>query len=330
MLKIVPYKPSYLDRCIEIFRSNLEPYFSPEEENEYVRYLGTITEDNRYFVVLDNTQIVAAGGFAVQDETVRFTWGMVDRDQHARGYGSFLLEQRLNRIKELFPGLNISLDTSQHTLDFYKRQGFYPIRKEINGYGDRLHKIEMRFNPEQQQVQFDTAIELHGHGLQLNPYKTTDFEYLYKVASDPLIWEQHPASDRYQRPIFRDYFSSGLMSGMAYIIKDNDTGEVIGSSRYHQPDIKTKSVEIGWTFLAREYWGGEINARLKDVMLQHAFDYFDKVHFCIGTDNQRSIQAVRKLGAVAEATVLDTGRPDSVWYGLTMASYTGLANYGQR
>ena len=51
--------------------------------------------------------------------------------------------------------------------------------------------------------------------LELRPLRVGDFEELYAVASDPLIWEQHPSSDRYKPDVFRKFFDEAIESGGA-------------------------------------------------------------------------------------------------------------------
>ncbi len=54
---------------------------------------------------------------------------------------------------------------------------------------------------------------------------------------------------------------------------------------------------IGYTFIGRAYWGGDINGRVKSLMLNHAFESVDKVWFHVDPSNIRSQKAVMKLGA---------------------------------
>jgi hypothetical protein len=124
-----------------------------------------------------------------------------------------------------------------------------------------------------------------------------DFEALYACASDPLIWEQHPQSTRYQRAVFQGFFDGAIQSRGALAIVDRETGEMIGSSRYYDLRPDRREVTIGYTFLVRRYWGGETNRELKLLMLRHAFRYVDAVLFEIGEGNLRSRRAIEKLGA---------------------------------
>lgn len=134
--------------------------------------------------------------------------------------------------------------------------------------------------------------------VRLTPLKKEDLEPLYEVAADPLIWEQHPAKYRYRRPEFELFFKEALDTECAFLIRDQKTGEVIGSSRFNQLEGHMDKIEIGWTFLARKYWGGIYNRALKGLMIKYALKYVEEVIFFIGEDNIRSQRSVEKLGAI--------------------------------
>src|SRR5690349_6593290 len=116
---------------------------------------------------------------------------------------------------------------------------------------------------------FELQPTLKGERIELRPLRPEDFDALYAVASDPLIWEQHPSSDRYKKDVFQAFFREALNSGGALLVLDAQTGAVIGSSRFHGYDEAKSQVEIGWTFLARSQWGGVANGEMKRLMLRH-------------------------------------------------------------
>ena len=148
-----------------------------------------------------------------------------------------------------------------------------------------------------------------------------DWDALFAVASDALIWEQHPEPTRYQEPTFRRFFDEGLASGGALVALECATGRVIGASRYHNYDPADSVVEIGWTFLARACWGGRYNGEMKRLMLEHAFKVVPRVIFVIGPGNRRSQRAVEKIGAVRSGTMTNE-RGEEAWvYELTPARY---------
>jgi RimJ/RimL family protein N-acetyltransferase len=156
---------------------------------------------------------------------------------------------------------------------------------------------------------FDLQPCLKGELLELRPLREDDFADLYAVASDPLIWEQHPDQDRYQEDVFRRFFQDALDSRGGLVVIDNEDGRVIGSSRYHGYDELRSEIEIGWTFLARSHWGGIYNRELKRLLLDHAFKFVSSVIFLVGRDNIRSQRSVEKIGAVRTGSRRDgTGR----------------------
>ena len=147
-------------------------------------------------------------------------------------------------------------------------------------------------------MSFDLQPFLRGQLLELRPLQPGHFQQLYAVASDPLIWEQHPAKDRYKEDIFQAFFREALESGRALIAIDSRNGQVIGSSRFHGYDQHKSEVEIGWTFLARSHWGGSYNGEMKQLMLQHAFQFVASVIFVIGPQNFRSQKAVETIRGI--------------------------------
>ena len=138
---------------------------------------------------------------------------------------------------------------------------------------------------------------LDGERLYLRPLARADWDALYAVASDRELWAVHPSHNRWQEPVFREFFAEALAKGGALAIVDKSTGAVIGSSRFqgHDPAAGGE-VEIGWSFLARSYWGKGYNAELKRLMLAHAFRFVERVVFRVGADNVISRKAMAKIG----------------------------------
>jgi RimJ/RimL family protein N-acetyltransferase len=133
--------------------------------------------------------------------------------------------------------------------------------------------------------------------VKLKPLSQTDFEALYRVASDPLIWEQHPNPNRYKREVFEVYFKGAIESSGAFLILDAKENSIIGCTRFYEHDAKSKTVLIGYTFFARANWGGTFNKEVKCLMINYAFQFVDAVIFHIGSKNIRSQKAIERLGA---------------------------------
>jgi N-acetyltransferase len=156
-------------------------------------------------------------------------------------------------------------------------------------------------------MSFDLQPHLKGELIELRALTPEDWDELFEVASDPLIWEQHPESDRYKEEVFKVFFKNALECGGAFVVIDRRTQRIIGSTRFHGYDPKASEIEIGWTFLARKYWGGRYNWEMKQLMLDHAFRYVENVVFFVGENNIRSRRATEKIGAV------ESGRAERVY-----------------
>jgi len=149
---------------------------------------------------------------------------------------------------------------------------------------------------------FDLQPHLKGELIELRPLIPNDWDDLFAVASDPLIWEQHPERDRYKEDVFRVFFKDALESAGAFVIIDRKTQRIIGSTRFYGYDPHKSEIEIGWTFLARKYWGGRYNAEMKRLLLNHAFRFVESVVFFVGENNVRSQKALEKIGAIKVGT----------------------------
>jgi N-acetyltransferase len=175
-------------------------------------------------------------------------------------------------------------------------------------------------------VAFDYQPTLRGALIELRPLQATDYDALYAVAADPLIWAQHPDKTRSQPAGFQAFFQQALASGGALLAKDAESGSVIGSSRFHGYDRSQDEVEIGWTFLARSHWGGRYNGAMKQLMLDHAFRFVRRVVFVIDPSNHRSQRAVEKLGGVRAGSRPDASGRECYLFQITAPTWARRAS----
>ncbi len=152
-------------------------------------------------------------------------------------------------------------------------------------------------------MSFDLQPYLKGELIELRPLEREDWDELFAVASDSLIWEQHPESDRYKKEVFALFFKEALESGGAFVVVDRKSHQIIGSTRFYGYDPQKSEIEIGWTFLARKYWGGRHNREMKELLLAHAFKFVQSAVFLVGEHNLRSQKAMEKIGAIREGIV---------------------------
>lgn len=132
----------------------------------------------------------------------------------------------------------------------------------------------------------------------LRPIRRSDYAALLAVASDPALWAQHPASDRWREEAFRTYFDTWLVRGGGLAIIESASGRVIGASCYSLEGRLPGEVEIGWTFLATDHWGGATNREVKRLMVGYALEHHERVVFRVAETNRRSRRALDKIGAL--------------------------------
>jgi len=171
---------------------------------------------------------------------------------------------------------------------------------------------------------FDPQPVLRGPTLLLRPLTAADRDPLWQVASDALIWEQHPDKTRATPAGYARFFQSALASGSALVAIDQASGRIIGTSRYYDWEPERRELAIGYTFLAREFWGGKTNLEMKQLMIRHAARWAGRIWFHVGAGNLRSRRAMEKLGARA---MFEGQRPlndtmaDFVYYALDSKPY---------
>src|SRR5438445_11777185 len=159
-------------------------------------------------------------------------------------------------------------------------------------------------------MSFDLQPNLKGELIELRPLTPEDWDDLFAVASDALIWEQHPERDRYKEDVFKNFFREALECGGAFVIIDKKSQKIIGSTRFYGYAPEKSEIEIGWTFLAQNEWGGNYNRELKQLMLAHAFQFVESVIFYVGENNVRSQKATEKIGAVKNGLVKKADHSD--------------------
>lgn len=173
---------------------------------------------------------------------------------------------------------------------------------------------------------FELQPILTGELLELRPLREGDFDELFAVASDPLIWEQHPVPDRWKREVFAGFFAGAVKSGGALVAIDRKDGRIVGASRFSNYVADKSQIEIGFTFLARSHWGGIYNREMKRLMLAHAFQFVERVHFVVGAGNLRSRRAMEKIGGKLVGAKMVEGVGEHVIFEITAKDAILLQN----
>lgn len=146
-------------------------------------------------------------------------------------------------------------------------------------------------------MKFSVQKILSNENVMLKPLQENDFEALFLQASNKEVWDQHPNKDRYKREVFQNFFDGAMESKGAFVIINQATNQIIGSTRFYNFDADENSIFIGYTFYGKEFWGKNYNSQVKKLMMDYIFQFVDFVNFHVGSNNMRSRKAMQKLGA---------------------------------
>ena len=137
---------------------------------------------------------------------------------------------------------------------------------------------------------------LEGERLLLRPLAESDRAAFLAAAGDPLIWQQHPAPNRWREAECNAWFAGALAEAGALAVIEKDSGELVGSTRFQALDFGPDVAVIGSTFLIRLLWGSGANREMKRLMLAHALTSRARAWFLVGEDNWRSRAAMEAIG----------------------------------
>jgi Acetyltransferases, including N-acetylases of ribosomal proteins len=158
-------------------------------------------------------------------------------------------------------------------------------------------------------MQFRTDLVLENHKVILLPLQAEHIQELAQSLSDPRVWEMTWRKNN-KEPAIESALQSALASREAgtqlpFVIVDKARGRIAGTTRLGDLDVSNRNVEIGWTWLAPEFWGKGLNAACKLLLLQYSFEELGviRVQFSASGSNVRSQRALEKIGAVREGVL---------------------------
>lgn len=146
-------------------------------------------------------------------------------------------------------------------------------------------------------------VTLEGNGIRLEPLGLEHETGIQKAAADGELWNlwftSVPPPERARAYI--ETALEGLEAGhmLPWIVKDAETGEIVGSTRYHDIVPPVERVEIGYTFYAQSRQRTHVNSTCKLLLLAHAFEDLGAKVVGLRTDNFnfRSQRAIERIGA---------------------------------
>jgi len=167
-----------------------------------------------------------------------------------------------------------------------------------------------------------TDLKLESERILLRPLQREDLQALLELTQDPSLWTYftHDLSTL----AGLEAWAAGHFSRdrLQLVVIDKPSGEVLGSTGFGNYFPRDRRIEIGWTWLGKAFQGTGINAQMKSLMLQYAFDSLNMLRVEFKTDvlNLPARQALLRLGATEEGilrshTLMTHGRRrDTIYY----------------
>ncbi|WP_331742615.1 GNAT family N-acetyltransferase (plasmid) [Streptomyces sp. NBC_00868] len=180
------------------------------------------------------------------------------------------------------------------------------------------------------------AATLENEHVLLRPVTEEHRASLHGVALDPEIWDYFVSRVDSDED-YTAFFDASLADQEAgrrvvFHITDKHTGRTAGSMSFGNLAEADRRLEIGWSWLGREFRSRDVNRWAKFLLLQHAFETLEaeRVEFKTDILNQRARRALRNIGAVEEGTLRSFNympggrRRDAIFYSVLRAEWPGV------
>lgn len=184
---------------------------------------------------------------------------------------------------------------------------------------------------------FDIAgATLENEHVRLWPVAETDREALRPLAKDPDIWRYFVTlvRDDADFDAFFDATLADLAAGarVPFVIEDRQLGAAAGSMSMFNFAERDGRLEIGWSWLGRDFQGRRINHWAKFLLLEHAFERLgaERVEFKTDQLNEKARRALGNIGAVEEGTLRSYNpmpggrRRDAVYYSVLRGEWPAV------
>lgn len=179
-------------------------------------------------------------------------------------------------------------------------------------------------------------LKLESNKVVLRPFLQTDLESLRPLALDEDIWKWMIVNVSNEEEL-QQWAKAAIADRAAgkrytFVIEDKATGQLAGSTAYGSISPVDKRLEIGWTWLGKNFRGSGLNRHCKFLLLSYAFEVlaYERVEFKGNAQNHRSRQALKKIGATEEGilrshTLLHTGsRRDTFYCSILKQEWAGI------
>ena len=182
-------------------------------------------------------------------------------------------------------------------------------------------------------------VTLEGHGVRLEPLAAEHREGLARAAADGRLWELWFTS--VPAPHETDAYIAAALAGLKaghmlpWAVREVASGEIAGSTRYHDIVAEIDRVEIGYTWYARRWQRSHVNTACKLLLFEHAFSALGCKVVGLRTDNFNfaSQRAIEALGAKKDGVIRhhqprrDGSARDTVMYSVLAAEWSDVKRH---
>jgi RimJ/RimL family protein N-acetyltransferase len=181
------------------------------------------------------------------------------------------------------------------------------------------------------------CITLENSRVRLRPLEVSDFDALKQIAFDADIWRYLTTPPPQDNMALAAYLAQALKDRAAgrrypFAIIDLETGRLAGSTSYCSFALQDHRLEIGHTWLGKDFQRNGVNRAAKHLLLKYAFGELgcERVELKTDARNHQSQEAMRRMGAVQEGTLRshmiaqDGHRRDSVYFSILRPEWDKL------
>ena len=182
-------------------------------------------------------------------------------------------------------------------------------------------------------------VALEGHGVRLEPLNSSHREGLATAAADGKLWELWFTS--VPEPEQTEAYIAAALQGqkdghmLAWAVREMETGNIVGSTRYHDIIAAADRVEIGYTWYAKRWQRSHVNTACKLLLFTHGFEALKCAVVGLRTDNFNftSQRAIEALGAKKDGVIRhhwprrDGSVRDSVMYSVIASEWPDVKRH---
>jgi Acetyltransferases, including N-acetylases of ribosomal proteins len=183
---------------------------------------------------------------------------------------------------------------------------------------------------------FDFDLVFQTDTIVLRPLISADYQWFEKLTGDAAMWIYF-TSDLSEKTALQNWVNSAITdiqnkTRLAFTILDKPTNQPIGSTSFGNISYRDQRVEIGWTWIAKDFQGTGVNRQVKYLMMKYAFEtlHFERVEFKTDVLNMPARKALLRIGTKEEGILRShtlmthNRRRDTMYYSVLKPEWDDL------